>query len=208
MTQMNTTGVVPVVVINDATAAKPLAQALNKGGLLCAEVTFRTKAAEESLRIMKEACPEMLIGAGTILTTEQADRAIAAGASFLVSPGLNPKVVKHCQDKGVLMVPGVMTPGEIEQAMELSLEAVKFFPAEPLGGINTIKMIAAPYSQMRFMPTGGITLPRLEEYLAFNRILACGGSWMVKAEWINSQNFAAIEEASRETMAIVKKMRG
>ncbi len=150
-------GIVPVVVLDDAKDAKPLAEALIKGGLPCAEVTFRTAAAEESIRIMAGEFPEMLVGAGTVLTTEQVDRAVNAGAKFIVSPGLNPKIVKYCIDKGVPVTPGTSNPSDVEQAIELGLEVVKFFPAEAAGGLNMIKSMAAPYTQMKFMPTGGIT---------------------------------------------------
>ena len=150
-------GIVPVVVLDDAKDAKPLAEALIKGGLPCAEVTFRTAAAEESIRIMASEFPEMLVGAGTVLTTEQVDRAVNAGAKFIVSPGLNPKVVKYCIDKGVPVTPGTSNPSDVEQAIELGLEVVKFFPAEAAGGLSMIKSMAAPYTQMKFMQTGGIT---------------------------------------------------
>ena len=154
---MNTTleklsqfGIVPVVVLDDAKDAAPLAKALCDGGLACAEVTFRTAAAEESIRIMATEHPEMVVGAGTVLTTEQVDRAVNAGAKFIVSPGLNPKVVKYCLEKGIPVTPGVVTPSEMEQAIELGLEVVKFFPAEPSGGLNMIKAVAAPYTMLKF----------------------------------------------------------
>ena len=164
--QLGTYGIVPVVVLQDAAKAEPLAEALCKGGLACAEVTFRTDAAEESIRIMSEKFPEMLVGAGTVLTIEQADCAVKAGAKFIVSPGLNPEVVKWCQAHEVPVIPGIVTPTEMEQAIGLGLTMVKFFPAEPAGGINMIKAMAAPYTQMKFMPTGGINAKNLEEYLS------------------------------------------
>ena len=150
-------GIVPVVVLDDVKDAEPLAKALCEGGLPCAEVTFRTEAAEESIRIMSEKFPDMLIGAGTVLTTEQVDRAVAAGAKFIVSPGLNPKVVKYCVDKGIPMTPGCSNASDIEQALEFGLDVVKFFPAEPAGGLTMIKALAAPYVGVKFMPTGGIS---------------------------------------------------
>ncbi|MBR0093270.1 MAG: bifunctional 4-hydroxy-2-oxoglutarate aldolase/2-dehydro-3-deoxy-phosphogluconate aldolase, partial [Lachnospiraceae bacterium] len=156
MEKLYATAIIPVVVLDDAKDAKPLAEALRAGGLPCAEVTFRTQAAEESIRIMSSECPDVFVGAGTVLTTEQADRAIAAGAKFIVSPGLNPVVVKHCQDKGVPVTPGTQTPSEMEQALSLGLEVVKFFPAEPAGGLKMIKALAPVYTTLRFMPTGGI----------------------------------------------------
>ena len=201
-------GIVPVVVLNDAKDAAPLAKALCDGGLPCAEVTFRTDAAEESIRIMSTEFPQMLVGAGTVLTTEQVDRAVAAGAKFIVSPGLNPKVVKYCIEKGVPVTPGTCTPSELEQAIELGLEVVKFFPAEPAGGLNMIKAMAAPYVGMKFMPTGGINPKNVRDYLAFDKILACGGSWMVKGSLVDAGEFDKIEELTREAVEIVKESRG
>lgn len=156
-------GIVPVVVLNDAKDAEPLAKALCEGGLPCAEVTFRTEAAEEAIRIMTGQFPEMLVGAGTVLTTEQVDRAVAAGAKFIVSPGFNPTVVQYCIDKEIPITPGCMTPSEIEQALEHGLEVVKFFPAEPAGGLKMLKAMAAPYVGMKFMPTGGISAGNVRE---------------------------------------------
>ena len=154
-------GIVPVVVLDDAKDAAPLAKALCEGGLPCAEVTFRTAAAEESIRIMSEQFPEMLVGAGTVLTTEQVDRAVAAGAKFIVSPGMNPRIVKYCVEKGILITPGCANPSDIEQALENGLDVVKFFPAEPAGGLKMIKAMAAPYTMVKFMPTGGISAKNL-----------------------------------------------
>lgn len=201
-------GIVPVVVLEDAKDAKPLAKALCDGGLPCAEVTFRTAAAEECIRIMAEEYPDMLIGAGTVLTTEQVDRAVAAGAKFIVSPGCNPKVVKYCVDKGILITPGCVTPSEIEQALEFGLEVVKFFPAEPSGGLNMIKALAAPYVGLKFMPTGGIGPDNVRDYLAFNKIVACGGSWMVKGDLVKAGDFDKITELTKEAVEIVKESRG
>ena len=198
--QIEEIGIVPVVVLNDAKDAEPLAQALCDGGLPCAEVTFRTDAAEESIRIMTEKFPNMLVGAGTVLTTEQVDRAVAAGAKFIVSPGLNPKIVKYCVEKGILITPGCANPSDVEQAIENGLEVVKFFPAEQAGGIAMIKAMAAPYTQMKFMPTGGINAKNLNSYLAFDKVLACGGSWMVKKELISSGQFDKIRELTREAV--------
>ncbi len=201
-------GIVPVVVLNDAKDAEPLAQALCNGGLPCAEVTFRTDAAEESIRIMSEKFPNMLIGAGTVLTTDQVDRAVAAGAKFIVSPGLNPRIVKYCVEKGILITPGCTNPSDIEQALENGLEVVKFFPAEPAGGLKMIKAMAAPYVGVKFMPTGGINATNVREYLAYDRILACGGSWMVKGCLVDAGEFDKIEELTREAVEIVKESRG
>ena len=206
--QIQEIGIVPVVVLNDAKDAEPLAKALCDGGLACAEVTFRTAAAEESIRIMSEKFPDMLVGAGTVLTTEQVDRAVAAGAKFIVSPGLNPRIVKYCVDKGILITPGCSNPSDIEQALEQGLEVVKFFPAEAAGGLKMIKAMAAPYVGVKFMPTGGINQNNVREYLAYDRILACGGSWMVKSDLVDAGKFDEIEKLARECVDIVKESRG
>lgn len=200
-------GIVPVVVLNDAKDAAPLAKALCDGGLPCAEVTFRTDAAEESIRIMAEQFPNMLVGAGTVLTTDQVDRAVAAGAKFIVSPGLNPKIVRYCVEKNIPITPGTTNPSDIEQAIECGLEVVKFFPAEPAGGLKYIRAIAAPYTMMKFMPTGGINPQNVREYLAYDRIAACGGSWMVKNTMIENNEFDRIEELVKEAIEIVKESR-
>ena len=206
--ELSKIGIVPVVVINDVKDAKPLAEALMKGGLPCAEVTFRTEAAEESIKIISENFPEMLVGAGTVLTTEQVDRAVAAGAKFIVSPGLNPTVVEYCVKKGIPVAPCTATPSEMEQAMSFGLDVVKFFPAENNGGLSMIKAVAAPYVGLKFMPTGGINAQNVREYLKYDRILCCGGSWMVKGDLIKAGDFAKIEELTREAAAIVKEVRG
>ncbi len=200
-------GVVPVVVLDRPEDSIPLAQALCDGGLPCAEVTFRTAAAEKSIQLMSEKFPEMLIGAGTVLTTEQVDRAIGAGAKFIVSPGMNPRIVQYCWQKGTPIIPGCSTPSEIEQAIENGLDVVKFFPAEQSGGLSYIKAIAAPYVGMKFLPTGGINAQNLGTYLEYDRILACGGSWMVKKELIKNGNFAEITKLTEEAVKIVKEKR-
>ncbi len=194
-------GIVPVIALHDAKDAKPLAQALCEGGLPCAEVTFRTAAAEESIRIMTTEFPQMLVGAGTVLTTEQVDKAVAAGAKFIVSPGLNPKVVKYCVEKGIPMAPGCANPSDIEQAIENGLEVVKFFPAEAAGGLDMIKAMSAPYGNMKFMPTGGISAKNLVEYLDFKKIIACGGTWMVKPDMIAAGEFDKIKALTQEAVA-------
>lgn len=200
--------IVPVVVLNDAKDAAPLAKALCEGGLPCAEVTFRTDAAEESIRIMSEQFPDMLVGAGTVLTTEQVDRAVAAGAKFIVSPGLNPRIVKYCVEKGILITPGCCNPSDVEQALENGLKVVKFFPAEPAGGLKMIKAMAGPYVGVKFMPTGGINQNNVRDYLAYDRIIACGGSWMVKGDLIDAGDFEKIKELTKEAVEIVKESRG
>ncbi len=198
--QFSKLGIIPVVKIDDAKDAAPLAKALCEGGLPVAEVTFRTDAAEEAIRIMSREFPNMLVGAGTVLTTEQVDRAVGAGAKFIVSPGLNPKVVKYCQEKGVPITPGTSSPTDIEMALELGLDVVKFFPAEQSGGIAKIKAMSAPYTGVKFMPTGGISAKNLKDYLDFNKIVACGGSWMVKGELINAGEFDEIKRLTREAV--------
>lgn len=193
-------GIVPVIALDDVKDAKPLAKALIDGGLPCAEVTFRTAAAEESIRIMSSEYPELLVGAGTVLTTEQVDRAVNAGAKFIVSPGLNPKIVAYCVEKGIPVTPGCANPSDVEQAIELGLEVVKFFPAEAAGGLNMIKSMAAPYVNMKFMPTGGINAKNVTSYLDFNKIIACGGSWMVNKDMVKAGDFAGIEKLTREAV--------
>lgn len=201
-------GVVPVVVLNDAKDAAPLAKALCEGGLPCAEVTFRTEAAEESIRIMATEFPEMVIGAGTVLTIEQVDRAVAAGAKFIVSPGFDPEIVDYCISKGIVVLPGCITPSEVAQAVKRGLDVVKFFPAEQFGGVATIKALAAPYTSVRFMPTGGISAKNLADYLGFKKIVACGGSWMVKGDLVAAGEFDKIKEMTAEAVALVKNIRG
>ncbi len=198
--QINALGIVPVVKIDRVEDAVPLAKALCEGGLPVAEVTFRTACAREAIQKMATEFPEMLIGAGTVLTTEQVDQAVEAGAKFIVSPGLNPKVVKYCVDKGILITPGCANPSDIEQAIELGLDTVKIFPAEAVGGLNLIKSMAGPYTTMRFMPTGGINAKNLNNYLAFDKIIACGGSWMVDPKLVAEGNFAKITELTREAV--------
>lgn len=200
-------GVVPVVVLEDAKDAIPLAEALTEGGLPCAEVTFRTEAAEESIRQMSEKYPEMLVGAGTVLTIEQVNRAVAAGAKFIVSPGFDPEIVDYCLEKKIPVFPGCITPSEVAQAVKRGLQVVKFFPAEQAGGIAMLKAMAAPYTMVKFMPTGGISAKNLKDYLGFNKILCCGGSWMVKGEMIKNGEFDKIRELTREAVALAAEIR-
>ena len=201
MKQFHDLGIIPVVKIDNAKDAVPLAKALCDGGLPVAEVTFRTDAAGEAIAAMCEAFPDMLVGAGTVLTTAQVDAAVKAGAKFIVSPGLNPDVVSYCKSIGVPIVPGVNNPSQIEQALALGLEVVKFFPAEASGGLAMIKAMSAPYGNLLFMPTGGINAANLNSYLSFGKVLACGGSWMVKSDMINAGDFAGITKLTQEAVA-------
>ena len=206
--QFGKIGIVPVVVIDDAKDAYSLGEALMEGGLPCAEVTFRTDAAKESIGIMSKEFPEMLVGAGTVLSISQVDQAMEAGAKFIVSPGINEKVVEYCVKNCIPITPGTCTPTNVETALSHGLEVVKFFPAEAAGGLNYIKSIAAPYTGVRFMPTGGINAENVRDYLAYNRILACGGSWMVKSDLIKAKDFKKIKELTRQAADIVKEIRG
>ena len=208
MQQLKKIGIIPVVVLNDVKDALPLAERLMKGGLPCAEVTFRTDAAEDSIRRIAKEFPDMIVGAGTVLTTEQADRAIGAGSKFIVSPGFNPKVTEYVLKKGVPMTPGVCTPTEIEAAMSLGLDVLKFFPAEPSGGLGMIKAVCAAYVKLQIMPTGGINANNVRDYLKYDRIVACGGSWMVNGKLIAEGKFDEIENLVREAANIVKEIRG
>lgn len=201
-------GVVPVIKIDNAKDAVPLANALKKGGICCAEVTFRTDAAEEAIRLIATEFPDFLVAAGTVLTPKQADAAMAAGASFIVSPGLNPVVVKHCVDKGYPIIPGVCTPSEVEMGMSLGLSYLKFFPAEAAGGVNMIKAMAAPYTKIKFMPTGGIGPKNLADYLNCKAVIACGGSWMVPGDMITAGKFDEIEKLTAQAVALLKEIRG
>lgn len=200
-------GVVPVVVLEDAADALPLAKALTEGGLPCAEVTFRTEAAEESIRFMSEKYPEMLVGAGTVLTIEQVDRAVAAGAGFIVSPGFDPEIVDYCLEQDIPVFPGCISPSEVVQAVKRGLKIVKFFPAEQAGGIAMLKAMAAPYTMVKFMPTGGISAKNLKDYLSFDRILCCGGSWMVKGSLIKEGKFDEIRKLAKEAAKLAAEIR-
>ncbi len=195
---------VPVVKLDRAEDAKPLAEALCKGGLPVAEVTFRTDAAEESIRIMRQEFPDMLVGAGTVVNAEQAERAKNAGASFIVSPGLCKDVIEYAIANDIPVFPGACTPSEVMTAMSYGLEVVKFFPAKQYGGLATIKALAAPFPSMRFMPTGGVNAENMGEFLAFDRIIACGGSWMVKDSLIKEGRFDEIEQLTREAVEKIK----
>ena len=205
--QIEKLGLVPVVVLNDAKDAKPLAKALCNGGLPCAEVTFRTDAAEESIRQMTQDFPQMLVGAGTVLTVEQVNRAVNAGAKFIVSPGFDPAIVDYCLNREIPVFPGCVTPSEVAQAVKRGLRVVKFFPAKQYGGVATIKALAAPYVGLRFMPTGGVSASNLKEYLECPSIVACGGSWMVKGDLIQAGAFDEITKLTREAVELAKEIR-
>ena len=205
LNEIGLAGIVPVIAIENAEDAKPLAKALIEGGLPCAEVTFRTAAAKESIKQIAKAFPDMILGAGTVLTVDQVKAAVESGAKFIVSPGLNPKIVEYCIANNIPITPGVATPSEIEKAIEYGLEVVKFFPAEANGGLTFLKAISAPYKNITFIPTGGIDEKNLFSYLKFSRIHACGGSWMVKSDMISNKQF---NEIKRLTCAAVNLMLG
>ena len=205
--KISDTGIVPVVKIDSADDALLLAKALREGGINCAEITFRTEAAEESIKRISKEYPDMLIAAGTVLTKEQADAAINAGATFVVSPGLNPEVVKYCIEKGYPVIPGVCTPTEVEAALSLGLKYLKFFPAEAAGGVNMIKAMSAPYTMVKFMPTGGINLKNVESYLTCKAVYAIGGSWMVPGDKIAQGDFEAIKELTQDAVKLLKEIR-
>lgn len=196
-------GIVPVVKIKNADNAVALANALLRGGLNTIEITMRTDAAEDAIKAISDACPDMLVGAGTVHSAEQADRAVKAGAKFIVSPGFNADTVKHCKEIGVTIVPGVSTCGEMEQALALGLDTVKFFPAEAAGGAKFLKSIASPYKELSFMPTGGIDQNNMMSYLSLSNVTACGGSFMVKESLIDNGNFDEIERLTREAVKIM-----
>ena len=197
---------VPVVKLDRAEDAVPMGRALCEGGLPVAEVTFRTDAAEESIRAMKKAFPDMIVGAGTVVNLEQAKRAVDAGSAFLVSPGTSTKIIEFALEQGVPVFPGVCTPTEIMTCMEYGLPVVKFFPAKQYGGLDTIKALAAPFPSMRFMPTGGVSAANVKEFLSFKKIIACGGSWMVKDTFVQEGNFAEIVRLTKEAVELVAEV--
>ncbi len=205
--KLTKTGVVPVIKLQNAEDALPLAEALQKGGLPCAEITFRSDAAVDAIKLIARDYPDFLLIAGTVLTNKQADAAIQAGASAIVSPGLNPTVVTHCLDRGYPVIPGVCTPTEVEAALTLGLSHVKFFPAEAAGGVKMIKAMSAPYQHVRFMPTGGISPANLADYLALKAVFACGGSWMVTEDLLNRRAFDEISALAAQAVSNVKEIR-
>lgn len=198
--QLKRLKIVPVIALNDAAQAVPLAKVLIENGLPVAEITFRTPAAAQAIRNMRDAYPDMLIGAGTVLNAEQVDQAIAAGVDFIVSPGFNPTTVQYCLDKKVTIIPGVNNPSLVEQAMQMGLETLKFFPAEPSGGVAMLKSLAAVYP-VSFMPTGGVTPSNVKNYLDIKAVLACGGTWMVPSQLIDQGDWTQIGQLVKDAVA-------
>lgn len=196
--------IVPVIKLNKADDAAPLAEALVAGGLPVAEITFRTDAAEQSIKNVSKAFPDVLVGAGTVTNVEQAKRAAAAGAAFIVTAGFSRAVTEYCVDNKLPIFPGVCTPSELMWLLEYNLNVAKFFPAAQYGGLNTIKALAAPFPQMKFMPTGGVSEKNILEYLAFPPVIACGGSWMVKEEWITAGRFDEITNLTSQAVQLVR----
>jgi len=203
--ELKNIGIIPVIAIDDAEKAVPLAKALVSGGLPAAEVTFRTAAGEAAMRAIAKEVPEMILGAGTVTTKDQVDRALDAGARFIVSPGFNPEVTRYALSKGAVMAPGTATAGEMEQAMELGLDVVKFFPAEQNGGVAKLKAFAGPYKNLYWMPTGGVNTGNMMDYLSFDKVLCCGGTWMVKKDVINAEKWDEVTAVCRD---VVKTMLG
>jgi 2-dehydro-3-deoxyphosphogluconate aldolase/(4S)-4-hydroxy-2-oxoglutarate aldolase len=200
--------VLPLIVIDDPADALPLARALIDGGLPCAEITFRTPRATEAMRNIADSSLDILLGAGTVLTRRQAAEARAVGAQFIVTPGFNPAVVDYCLENGIPVFPGVCTPTEVEAALQKGLDVLKFFPAEPMGGASFLKAISAPYSMVRFIPTGGINLNNMAAYFAVGSVVACGGSWLAPQEWIRAQSFARIREETERAVQAVREHAG
>ncbi|WP_026960087.1 MULTISPECIES: bifunctional 4-hydroxy-2-oxoglutarate aldolase/2-dehydro-3-deoxy-phosphogluconate aldolase [Aliagarivorans] len=204
MAQLAEYKVVPVIAVDQAEQILPLGEQLATNGLPVAEITYRSDAATQAIRLLREAYPDMLIGAGTVLNEQQVIEAKEAGADFIVSPGLNPNTVKACQKHDIVIIPGINNPSTAEQALELGLTAVKFFPAEPSGGIPMIKSLLAPYGMLKVMPTGGINQDNIEKYLAVKGIVACGGSWMVDKSLVNAGEWEEIGRRVREVVAQLK----
>ena len=200
-------GIVPVIKIQNAADAVPLAEALLRGGIACGEVTFRTPAAEEAMRSISNAYPDFLLGAGTVLNEQQAAKAVTAGAAFIVSPGFNESLVKFALKENVLYIPGVSTPTEIEAALSYGLQYLKFFPAEASGGLPMLKAMSAPYGEVQFMPTGGINLQNVKSYLQCKSVFACGGSWLCKEELIEAGDFEEITKRTQEAAQLVLEVR-
>ncbi len=205
ITQLKQLKIVPVIAVDKAEDIIPLGQALCDNGLPVAEITFRSDAAAQAIRLLRQAQPEMLIGAGTVLNAQQLDAAQEAGASFIVAPGFNPNTVKACQQRDIPIIPGVNNPMAIEAALEMGLTTLKFFPAVASGGIDMIKALLAPYTQIQLMPTGGIDVNNIQAFLAIPRVIACGGSWMVKPELIRNGEWQQIGEITRQAVKLVNQ---
>lgn len=205
--KLNKCAVIPVVVIDDVNDAIPLAKALLDGGIDVMEITCRTQAALEAISLISNACPDVLVGAGTVLNVEQGINVVKAGAKFIVSPGLDADLVRYAQQENLLIIPGAVTPSEIMQAMKLGLDLVKFFPASNYGGLKAIKSLAAPFYAMNFMPTGGVNAENLKEYLACKNIVAVGGSWLCDKKLVQANNFAAITKLAREARSIADELK-
>jgi len=206
ISQIEEIGIVPVIVLDDPDLARPLADALAEGGLPCAEVTFRTARAAEALKLMAQDT-RLVVGAGTVLTVEQVDTAIEAGATYIVTPGYSRDVVRACQDRGIPVIPGVATPTEIQTALQDGITLVKFFPAEAIGGTRALSAMAAPFPVLRFIPTGGISPENLQDYLALPSVVAVGGSWMVSASLVSAQKWADVSRLAAEAVATVARLR-
>lgn len=203
LVKLSSFGVIPVIKIDRAQDAVPLCRTLQEGGLPVAEITFRTEAAEESIRRVNKECPQILLGAGTILTVEQVKRAVGAGATYIISPGFSREVTEYCVKQNIPITPGAITPTEIQYLIEFGLDVAKFFPAEQAGGLAMIKALSAPFPQMKFIPTGGISAKNIMDYLSFKKVIACGGSWMVKDELIKNGEFDKIRELAAEAVSTV-----
>ncbi|EIO3967556.1 bifunctional 4-hydroxy-2-oxoglutarate aldolase/2-dehydro-3-deoxy-phosphogluconate aldolase [Vibrio vulnificus] len=203
--QLKALKVIPVIAIDKAEDIIPLGKVLAENGLPAAEITFRSAAAAEAIRLLRETQSDMLIGAGTVLNREQAIAAKEAGATFIVSPGFNPNTVKACQEIGIDIVPGVNNPSTVEAALEMGLTTLKFFPAEASGGINMVKSLLAPYTDIELMPTGGINPANIKDYLAIPRVLACGGTWMVDKKLIEAGNWEELARLTREAVTLVNE---
>ncbi len=202
--QLEAIKVVPVIAIKDASKAVKLAQVLIENGLPCAEVTFRTEQAVSAIKLMRQAYPDMLIGAGTVLTTEQVDMAIDAGVNFIVSPGFNPKIVQYCQQRGITIIPGINCPSHVEQAMQMGLRTLKFFPAEASGGVAMLKALSAVYP-IKFMPTGGVNPSNINDYLSLPSVLACGGTWMVPNALIEQDRWSELAQLVADVAGVIGK---
>ena len=205
---IETYGLVPVIKLESADTAEPLAAALRDAGLPLAEVTFRTAAAADAIRRIAEAVPEVLLGAGTVLTVEQVKQAVGAGASFIVTPGFNPRVVEYCVRNGITITPGVNDPSAVEAALEYGLTVLKFFPAEASGGTAMLKALAGPYGNVRFIPTGGVSTANLEQYLTLKNVAAVGGSWMVPSDRIAAGDFERVGQLTSDAVRLVREIRG